>query len=130
MHLAILTQYYPPEVGAPQGRLSGLAREFARHGHTVTVLTAMPSYPTGKILQGYGGLLRREERDGVRVIRTFIYPTQDPHLPRRLANYFSFVLSAATVGRLRFGSLNFGSSSRLTGFGPIHQPTERIDAMA
>ena len=32
--------------------------------------------------------------------------------------------SAATVGRLRFGSLNFGSSSRLTGFGPIHQPTE------
>lgn len=107
MHLAILTQYYPPEVGAPQGRLSGLAREFARHGHTVTVLTAMPSYPTGKILQGYGGLLRREERDGVRVIRTFIYPTQDPHLPRRLANYFSFVLSAATVGAACVGSPDY-----------------------
>jgi hypothetical protein len=38
--------------------------------------------------------------------------------------------SAATVARLRFGSLNFGSSSRLTGFGSIHQPTERIDATA
>ncbi len=38
--------------------------------------------------------------------------------------------SAATVARLRLASLNFGSSSRLTGFGPIHHPTERIDATA
>ena len=26
MRIAILTQYYPPEVGAPQARLSDLAR--------------------------------------------------------------------------------------------------------
>src|SRR5205823_14478538 len=38
--------------------------------------------------------------------------------------------SAATVGRFRLGSLNLGSSSRFTGFGPIHQPTDRIEATA
>ncbi len=98
MKLAILTQYYPPEVGAPQSRLAALAAEFVRRGHEVTVLTAMPNYPTGTIRSGYGGLFMREEQAGVHVIRTFIYPTQKADFPRRLASYFSFVLSAAVFG--------------------------------
>jgi len=96
--LAILTQYYPPEIGAPQARLSALAHAFARRGHTVTVLTAMPSYPAGKLQPGYGGAFRHERHDGVRVIRTLVYPTQDPGLIRRLASYLSFTLSSAIVG--------------------------------
>lgn len=100
MHLAILTQYYPPEVGAPQARLSELAACFKKRGHNVTVLTAMPNYPEGRIHAGYGGLLRREQRGGVEVIRTFIYPTQRADFARRLTNYFSFVLSSAVAGSL------------------------------
>ena len=96
--LVILSQYYPPEVGAPQSRLSALAREFVRRGHQVTVLTAMPNYPTGRIYRGYGGLFRREQRDGVTVLRTFIWPSQKADLPRRLASYFSFIVSAAWFG--------------------------------
>jgi len=98
--LAILTQYYPPEVGAPQSRLSALAREFVRRGHQVSVLTAMPNYPTGKLHRGYRRMFLREERDGVRVIRTFIWPTQQTGLVPRLASYFSFVLSAALFGSI------------------------------
>ncbi|TMC55088.1 MAG: glycosyltransferase family 4 protein [Chloroflexi bacterium] len=98
MNVAILTQYYPPEVGAPQSRLSTLARELARRGHQVTVLTAMPNYPTGRIREGYGGTFIREQRDGVTILRTFIWPTQKTDFPRRLASYFSFVLSAAVFG--------------------------------
>lgn len=100
MNLAILTQYYPPEVGAPQVRLSQLATTFVRRGHQVTVLTAMPNYPVGRIQPGYGGLCRREERDGVRIIRTFIYPTQSAGLFRRLTNYLSFVISSSILGSL------------------------------
>jgi len=85
-------------VGAPQSRLAALASEFARRGHHVTVLTAMPNYPTGRIHYGYGGLLRREQHDGVTVLRTFIWPTQKADFPRRLANYFSFVVSSAGFG--------------------------------
>ncbi len=98
MHLVILTQYYPPESGAPQARLSEIAQRFVARGHQVTVLTAMPNYPTGKIYSGYGGLLRREESMGVRIIRTFIYPTQRADFLHRLTNYFSFVISSAFFG--------------------------------
>ena len=58
MNLVILTQYYPPEIGAPQARLSELALRFKKRGHRVTVLTAMPNYPLGTIHKGYGGLFR------------------------------------------------------------------------
>jgi hypothetical protein len=57
MKVAFLTPYYPPELGAPQGRLSGLADAFLQAGHTVSVLTAMPNYPSGRIHAGYGGLV-------------------------------------------------------------------------
>ena len=49
MHFVIHTQYYPPEIGAPQARLSALAQGLAQRGYRVTVLTAMPNYPRGVI---------------------------------------------------------------------------------
>jgi glycosyltransferase involved in cell wall biosynthesis len=107
MNIAVLTQYYPPEIGAPQARLSELAAEFVRRGHSVTVLTAMPNYPTGKIYLGYGGLLQREQRDGVKVIHTLILPTQKTTLLPRLANYVSFVLSSAAVGSVLLDRVDY-----------------------
>jgi colanic acid biosynthesis glycosyl transferase WcaI len=98
MRIIFLTQYFPPEVGAPQVRLSELAHQFVRRGHEVTVLTGMPNYPTGKIYPGFAGALRRENEDGIRIIRTWLYPTQKADLRRRLANYFSFMLSSAFFG--------------------------------
>ncbi|MEM7357338.1 MAG: glycosyltransferase family 4 protein, partial [Acidobacteriota bacterium] len=98
MRLAILTQYYPPEMGAPQARLSELASRFVARGHQVDVLTAMPNYPAGKIFPGYGGVFKRETLDGSRITRTAIYPTKKVGLVPRLANYFSFVFSSALVG--------------------------------
>ena len=98
MRVMILTQYYPPEIGAPQARLSELANALVRRGHEVTVLTAMPSYPVGKIYPGYGGLLQRERRDGVQIIRTTVFPTQRADFLGRLANYFSFACSAGIMG--------------------------------
>ena len=98
MRLTLLTQYFPPEIGAPQARLSELAAHFRLRGHTVTVLTAMPNYPTGKIYSGYGGIVRRESREGGDIIRTFVYPTQSAGLARRLTSYLSFVVSSTACG--------------------------------
>lgn len=107
MRLAILTQYYPPEMGAPQVRLSELARRFVERGHEVVVLTAMPNYPGGRIYPGYGGLVRREERDGALVIRSYIHPSNSLKPRSRLANYFSFVLSSLAVGVPALSKVDF-----------------------
>ena len=107
MKLTILTQYYPPEIGAPQTRLSHLASVFVAAGHEVTVLTAMPNYPTGKIQPGYGGVLRREWRDGIRVVRTFVYPSRGASIVPRLLSYFSFVFSSAVLGSFLLSSSDY-----------------------
>jgi colanic acid biosynthesis glycosyl transferase WcaI len=73
MHLHILTQYYPPEVGAPQTRLHELAVGLIQQGIEVTILTAMPSYPQGRVHDGYKGVLHTEILDGVKVIRIAIF---------------------------------------------------------
>jgi glycosyltransferase involved in cell wall biosynthesis len=107
MRVTILTQYYPPEIGAPQARLSELASALVRRGHTVTVLTAMPSYPLGKIHAGYGGFVRRERRGGVQIIRTPVFPTQRADFLGRMANYFSFTCSAAVLGTFLLGPCDY-----------------------
>jgi glycosyltransferase involved in cell wall biosynthesis len=97
--LLILTQYFPPETGAPQARLSELAKRLHDHEFDVQVLTALPNYPIGKIFSGYRGhWIYRETIEGVRVIRTPIYPSRDAAFMKRLANYFSFVISSALLG--------------------------------
>ena len=97
MHIIIHTQYYPPEIGAPQARLHELAIGLMRQGIQVTVLTAMPSYPRGRIYEGYKGWLQTENLDGVRVIRTVIFPTQSARMLPRLFSYFSFMLSSLLI---------------------------------
>lgn len=91
----VLTQYYPPEIGAPQIRLRTLARQLKAQGIDVEVLTAMPNYPAGKIFPGYEGKWRMSDVvDGVRVRRTWVYAGTGRSAWVRLANYLSFTFSA------------------------------------
>ncbi len=98
MRFLIHTQYYPPEIGAPQSRLSELAQELRKHGFSVSILTAMPSYPTGKIFSGYSGIFRKETSGGIQIFRAIIYPTKSISFLNRLLNYFSFILSSFLLG--------------------------------
>lgn len=96
MKLLILTQYYPPETGAPQNRLHSLALNLKKANVDVSVLTAMPNYPKMEIFDDYKGLKQKEENiDGINVIRTSIYISKSKGVVKRLLNYFSFVWSSA-----------------------------------
>jgi putative colanic acid biosynthesis glycosyltransferase WcaI len=91
----IVTQYYPPEIGAPQIRLRTLACKLRDHGIDVEVLTAMPNYPAGKIFEGYTGKFRMSEFiDGIRIRRTWVYAGTGRSALVRLVNYLSFTFSA------------------------------------
>lgn len=106
MKILFHTQYYPPEIGAPQTRLHELSVRLVKYGYDVTVLTAMPNYPLGKIYAGYGGLFCEEMIDGVHVLRAAIYPSQSARFLPRLLSYFSFVISSLVIGLVKVRSVD------------------------
>jgi colanic acid biosynthesis glycosyl transferase WcaI len=102
MRFLVLSQYFPPEVGATQVRLSSMCRELVHAGHQVDVVTAMPHHPVGEIFPRYR---RRfsclEFQDGVRVRRTWLYAAAGSGW-RRILSYFSFmVTSLYSITRVR-----------------------------
>ena len=107
MKLLILTQYFPPEVGAPQNRLFELAIRLKKSGVDVSILTAMPNYPQMKIYDGYESKdYMYEEIEGIPVHRASIYLPKNKSIIQRLLNYFSFVYSSAQVGKNRIGDVD------------------------
>ena len=100
MRILFLTQYFPPEIGAPQNRLFELAVRLKKLGAHIEVLTAMPNYPQMEIHDGYKGKKTlQEELGGMTVYRTAIYVSQKRGIVSRLRNYFSFVLSSYRFGK-------------------------------
>ncbi len=108
MKLLILSQYFPPEVGAPQNRLFELAIRLHKMGVEVTVLTAMPNYPQMEIHSNYRQKSYvYEEMNGLKVHRSSIYVSKKRDILSRLRNYFSFVISSARIGNKKLGHFDF-----------------------
>jgi glycosyltransferase involved in cell wall biosynthesis len=104
MRILVVTHYFPPEIGAPQARLSELARYWAEAGDDVTVLTGMPNHPTGVIPPEYRGKTRiEEEADGYRVVRTWLYATPNEGFVKKTLGHLSFMLSSVLLGFRRAG---------------------------
>jgi glycosyltransferase involved in cell wall biosynthesis len=97
-----LSQYFPPEMGAPAARASELTRHWAADGHDVTVLTGFPNHPTGRVPSEYCDefrqLVTREQIEGVNVVRTWLWPLPNRKAYERILNYTSFCLSSALTG--------------------------------
>jgi colanic acid biosynthesis glycosyl transferase WcaI len=97
-----VSQYFPPEIGAPAARVSELARYWARSGHEVQVLTGFPNHPTGVVPPEFKGKLKRlvmrEDFEGAHVLRTWLWPLPNRKPWERMANYASFAKSASIAG--------------------------------
>jgi colanic acid biosynthesis glycosyl transferase WcaI len=97
-----LSQYFPPEMGAPAARASELAAHWAHAGHEVSVLTGFPNHPTGVVPPAWRARLRRltdhERIAGVDVFRTWLWPLPNRKAHERMRNYASFCISAALRG--------------------------------
>lgn len=104
MKILVVSQFFPPEMGAPAGRFHDFAQNWLAQGHEVSAVTGFPNFPAGVIHEGYRGrLYMKEEVDGVKVHRCWILTT-----PRRLSrplSYASFLLSSTLcvlLARLRY----------------------------
>lgn len=105
MHVVFLgINYWPDETGiAPF--TTGRCEYLASRGHQVTVLTGFPYYPGWKIPESYRGhLTSREERNGVNILRSWLYVPGQVNAARRILHEASFIASSflrAITGKVR-----------------------------
>lgn len=98
MKILIFSQHYPPE---PNTRLRDLTRHLAGRGHDVSVLTTFPSYPLGRVYDGYRlALYARRREFGVTVRRVFAVPYRGMSASMRMLSYGSFAVTALLLGLL------------------------------
>jgi colanic acid biosynthesis glycosyl transferase WcaI len=111
----IVSQYYPPEVGASQARLSALVRQLSRLGHEVEVVTALPHHLRGRIHDHYQGRFYVRDRwEGIPVYRTWVYASPNVTVGARILNYTSFALTCLySLARLRRPTYTFVESPPL-----------------
>lgn len=96
MKILFVKQLFNPE---PTAKSLDFALELKNRGHEVQVLTGFPSYPYGKIYEGYKQKLwQKETIEGIEVIRVPIYPNQSDSGLKRMLHYLSFALSASVIG--------------------------------
>jgi colanic acid biosynthesis glycosyl transferase WcaI len=95
LNVLIIGEYFPPDLGGAATRASNVAKGLSLNGCNVTVVTAFPHYPTGKIPQKYKYKpLKLEYIGKSRVIRTFVLPLESKGLFNRLLIFTSFIVSS------------------------------------
>jgi hypothetical protein len=101
MHILFLSHYFFPENNAPAARVHGMAKEWAREGHRVTVLTCAPNVPAGVVYEGYRNRPYQEEWvDGIRTVRVWTYLAANRGRVRRGLNFLSYMAAAGAAGPL------------------------------
>ncbi|WP_404322670.1 glycosyltransferase family 4 protein [Cytobacillus firmus] len=92
MKIIYITQHFPPEIGAAQGRAYDMSKNLVDLGHDVSVVTTFPN--DKKINKLY----KKEELNGIKVIRSFRIRDTKRNAIRRLANYLSFASTSILAG--------------------------------
>lgn len=95
MHILIISQIFPPDMGGSSTRAYNVAKGLLLNGAEVTVVAGFPHYPTGNVPKN----LRRkalsiEHIDGLQVIRTFVPPLPAKGLANRMILFAAFLISS------------------------------------
>lgn len=95
MHIALITHYYPPEVNAPAQRAIDHAEAWIDSGHSVTIITAIPSHPYGIAYDGYENKTTEYLENGIRILRLKTLLGANSGKFNRIKNYISFLMAVA-----------------------------------
>lgn len=98
-HIIYLSQLFDPE---PTFKGLDFVRRLESCGFDIEVVTGFPNYPGGAIYDGYRiRPLVREAMGVTTVTRLAVYPSHDRSAMRRIACYFSFMVTAFLYLTLR-----------------------------
>ena len=102
MNILVVTPHYLPDAGPSALLYALLSEALVRRGHEVTVIAAVPHYPSGRVPQAFRGRQTRPAvENGVRVIRVPVPTVDRSQMLLRLAQLAVFQLRAAWAGRAR-----------------------------
>jgi colanic acid biosynthesis glycosyl transferase WcaI len=91
LHVLVIAQYFPPDLGGSATRAYNMAKGLALNGCRVTVVAAFPHYPLGKIPKEYRWKPIKVEWMGkIRIIRTLMPPVKSVGFFKRLILIWSF----------------------------------------
>jgi colanic acid biosynthesis glycosyl transferase WcaI len=95
MHILIVTYLYTPDLGPSAPLFATLSKALVNRGHQVTVIAAVPHYPTGKVQPGFGGKwINRSVEDGVEVVRVNVPSLDRGNLVKRFVQLAAFQIGA------------------------------------
>jgi glycosyltransferase involved in cell wall biosynthesis len=98
LRIVLLSQYFPPEVGATQSRMQAFAEYLAARGHEVTVICEFPNHPHGVIPQEYRGHLYEDDRSNpYRVLRVWVKASEEKTQRTRMQFYLSYMALATAL---------------------------------
>lgn len=92
MRILLYSYNYHPEPIGIAPLMTELAEGLVKRGHQVRVVTAFPWYPNSEIPEEYAGkLYATEERNGVKIQRSYVWARQERGLKNRVLFELSFV---------------------------------------
>jgi colanic acid biosynthesis glycosyl transferase WcaI len=98
MKILIVTQYFWPE----SFRINDLVLGLKERGHTISVLTGMPNYPSGNFYPSYGYFSPSHAHyEGIPITRVPIIPRGNKRGWQLAINYISFIFTAGLLGPIR-----------------------------
>ena len=99
MRILVVVPHYRPDGGPSAPLFTALCEELVRRGHQVTVITAVPHYPSGQVPEPYRGKVVTEAvEDGVRVIRVPLPSVDRRNLMQRLLQFVIYQIGAIWAG--------------------------------
>ena len=106
-HVVMIAQYFPPDYLGHSTRAYNAAKGLMDQGCRVTVITAFPHYPHGRIpVQYRKRLFSVEDHDGIKVIRTWVPATSHYTYLNRVIVHGSFIISSLLWGLFRTGKMD------------------------
>jgi colanic acid biosynthesis glycosyl transferase WcaI len=99
MHILLITPYYAPDLGPSAPLVTMLCEDWVRMGHQVTVLAAVPHFPSGRVPPEYRRKAwYKETRSAVSVFRAWVPDGDRAKLPHRLLTFLVYQLMTCVIG--------------------------------
>jgi glycosyltransferase involved in cell wall biosynthesis len=114
MRLLVLTDNFVPEQNAPALRTYEHCKRWAAQGVSVTVITTVPNFPTGKPQAPYRNwIYKREIVDGIDVVRVWSFLAPNKGVFLRALDFASFALAGLLAGLFERPNVILATSPQL-----------------